>query len=116
MRSRRANPLFGAAVLAACSSGPEPPARPETEKLVVHLLDGDFVRFSERRISVDEFVYELRVRCRAVGGDPDRLPWLEIRVPRDGSVTPAPRVLETIRTRAFEIGVLRIEMIYEDAR
>ena len=72
--------------------------------------------FSDRRISVDEFVYELRVRCRAVGGDPERLPWLEIRVPRDGSVTPAPRVLETIRTRAFEIGVLQIEMIYEDDR
>lgn len=101
---------------AACAASPIPDTQPATERFVVDLVGGSFVRFEDRRMIVEEFVYELRQRCRELGNDPQRLPWIEVRIPRDsGATAPDPGVIETIRTRAWEAGVKRIETSYDGA-
>jgi len=82
--------------------------------MTVHLLDGSFVRYSDRRMTVEEFIYEVRVRCREAGSDATRIPWIEVRAPggeRAGAV-PA-RVVDEIQDDARSAGVRHIQLLTE---
>jgi hypothetical protein len=103
---------WSAAVLAAaCSSAPVVVEDPTGEKLVVHLLDADFVRVDGRRFPWQELVYDLRVRCRTPGQEP---PWVELRAPAGAvDVVPAATV-ETLQHELRVAGVRHIEFTFED--
>ena len=85
------------------------PERPDTEPLEIWLLTGGFVRFEERRLAVEEFVYELRLRCRAAEAAGEPMPWIRVRVPTEEQPD-VQTMIELIERGAFYDGLHYIEI------
>jgi hypothetical protein len=102
------------AVLAACgSTEPEPPPdRPVGDPLEVWLLEDGFVRYEGERMPVEDFVYEVRLRCRAA--DRSAMPWLRVIAPRSEQLATA-RMVDEIRRQAWDAGVQHVEFELEDS-
>jgi hypothetical protein len=102
--------------LAACAGGASPLDReaPDGPAVEVRLRDDGFVDLAGRRVTVDEAVYELRLRCRASEGDAARRPWLRIVAPAAAASDLGPTV-DRLREAAYDAGVLHIEFALEGA-
>ncbi len=89
---------------------------PSGHRLTVYLLDDAFVRYSDERIPIEQFIYELRVMCRAADGDPAKMPWLEVRSPGGERAGQVPsRVVEEIQKHAQNAGVRHISLVTENS-
>ena len=101
--------LAALALVTACTAGP--PVTPDAiggDLVVVRVLDDEFVRFGERRAPLEELIYRVRVRCREVEWDPERVPRIEVLVPADGRVSP--RVVDRLQRDLRAAGVRWIEL------
>lgn len=99
-------------LLAACASDPVPVdvASPAGEPLRIGLRADGFVDFDGRRVTVEEAVYELRIRCRGAGAEP---PWLRVVAPADAPAE-VTAVAERLSNAAYEAGVHHLEFAVEE--
>ena len=73
----------------ACESAPSNLADARNgEQITVELVDADFVRYDGKRIPMEDFFYEVRIRCRQAITLAEQMPWIEVHTPRDGTAVP----------------------------
>ncbi len=95
-------------LLVACSSAPPGIAAPTGgERIVVDLLDDEFVRVDGIRQPVEQLIYAIRVRCREVDWDPGRLPHVHFRLA--AGVAVSSRLVDRLQDELRAAGVRRIE-------
>ncbi|MHC5066371.1 MAG: hypothetical protein ACYTG5_20635 [Planctomycetota bacterium] len=78
------------------------------EQIVVELVDANFVRYQGERIPMEDFFYEIRVRCRDAISQSKPVPWIEVHTPSDGTVVPG-AVFQRLQKGMWEAGVQLID-------
>jgi len=78
------------------------------EQIVVELVNADFVRYRGQRIPMDDFFYEVRVRCREAFRQSKPVPWIEVHTPQDGSVVPG-AAFQRLQEGMWDAGVQLID-------
>ena len=103
--------LLLAVVLAACAGQPDAAVGDGRAGpvLVVELGDDGYVRLDGERMTFERMLYEVRVAVRAADGDGDRLPWLDVRSPRDPGAD-AETQLRRLQDEAYNCGVRHLEL------
>lgn len=103
-------------VIPGCATDPIPGdgGAPTGAPIVVHLVGGGFVEVDGRRETVEDLVYELRVRCRAAVQAGIAHPWLRIVAPQDAS-DDLGDLSERLRRAAHDAGVRHVELALEGA-
>ena len=77
-------------------------------RVVVNLLDADFVRYAGSRMPMEDFFYEIRLLCREAFDQGISVPWIEVHVPPGGgAVTNA--TFERLQKGMWDAGVQLID-------
>ncbi len=97
------------AIGASCSTPPGSLADAATgRRVVVELLDADFVVYEGSRLPMEDFFYEVRLLCRQAIDQGATAPWIEVHVAA-GAVGVDSATFERLQQWMWDAGVGRID-------